>query len=64
MVVAALLVVPLIAIEESDLGQPWATVGVVLNWATWTAFLAEVVVMLAVVPRKTTCYEAILWKSS
>jgi voltage-gated potassium channel len=52
MIVAALLVIPLIAIEESDLGQPWGAVGTVLNWTTWGAFLAELVVMLAVVPSK------------
>jgi voltage-gated potassium channel len=48
--VAALLTIPLIVIEESDFGQPWDAVGVALNWGTWLVFLAEVVVMLAVVP--------------
>lgn len=49
-IVAALLVIPVIVIEESSFGEPWDTVGVVLNWATWIAFLAEAVVMLTVVP--------------
>jgi voltage-gated potassium channel len=50
MLVAALLVIPVILIEGSDVGEPWDTVAVVLNWITWTAFLAELLTMLAVVP--------------
>jgi voltage-gated potassium channel len=49
-VIAALLTVPLLVIQESDLGDPWTTIATVLNWATWTIFLVEAVVMLAVVP--------------
>lgn len=53
MVIAALLVIPLIAIEQSDLlGEPWQTVGDVLNWGTWLAFALELVVMLIVVPNR------------
>lgn len=48
--VAALLTIPLIVIEESDYGQPWDAIGVALNWGTWLVFLAEVVIMLRVVP--------------
>src|SRR5215217_9652307 len=33
--VAALLTIPLIVIEESDYGQPWDAIGVVLNWGAW-----------------------------
>src|SRR5215217_135038 len=43
-------ILPLIVIEESDYGQAWAAIGVALNWGTWLVFLAEVVVMLRVVP--------------
>jgi voltage-gated potassium channel len=50
MFVAAVLVIPLLIIEQSDLGEPGTTIGTVLNWGTWLAFLAELVVMLAVVP--------------
>ena len=50
MLVAALLVIPLLVLEESNLDEPWTTVAACLNWGTWLAFLAEVVVMLAVVP--------------
>jgi voltage-gated potassium channel len=52
MLIAALLVVPAIIIEESSPGKPWETVGVVLNYAIWIAFLIEAVVMLCVVPSK------------
>jgi voltage-gated potassium channel len=50
--VAALLVIPVIVIEESSFGDPWDTVGVVLNWTTWLVFLAEAVVMLSVVSNR------------
>ena len=54
MIVAALLTIPLVLIQESNLSQPWPTIGTVLNWVTWLVFAAEVVVMLWVVPRKRT----------
>ena len=41
MLMAALLVIPALAIEQSDLGEPWDTAAVVLNWATRLAFLVE-----------------------
>jgi len=53
-VTAALLTIPLLLIQESNLGQPWVTFGSVLNWITWLTFATEVVVMLCVVPRKRT----------
>jgi voltage-gated potassium channel len=31
-------------------GEPWEAIGVGLNWAIWLAFVAEVVIMLRVVP--------------
>ena len=51
MVIAALLVIPLLVIEESDLGEPWETVGVILNWGTWLAFAVEAAVMIWVTPK-------------
>jgi voltage-gated potassium channel len=51
-VVAAFLTIPILVIQESDFGQPWSTVGGILNWVTWGVFLAETVVMLSVVPRR------------
>ncbi|MBN1530688.1 MAG: two pore domain potassium channel family protein, partial [Thermoleophilaceae bacterium] len=50
MLIAALLVIPVIAIEESSPGGPWEDIGVVANWGIWLLFLTEVVTMLAVVP--------------
>ncbi len=50
MLIAALLVIPVIAVKQSDVGEPWRTVAGVLNWAIWIAFAVELVVMLAVVP--------------
>lgn len=49
-VVAALLTVPLVVIQESDLRAPWPHVAHVLNWITWIVFALEVVVMLTLVP--------------
>jgi len=50
--IAALLVIPVLVIEGSDLEQPWPLVAEVLNWSIWLAFAAEFVVMLAVTPRR------------
>jgi voltage-gated potassium channel len=50
MLAFALLVIPTIAIEQSDVGEPWDTIAVVLNWTIWLAFLAEMVTMLTIVP--------------
>jgi hypothetical protein len=41
MLVAWLLVIPAIAIEHSDVGEPWDTVAALIDWAAWLAFLAE-----------------------
>lgn len=49
-VIAALLVIPIIFVEQSAPGEPWATLAAIGNWLVWVLFLAEVVVMLAVVP--------------
>lgn len=51
-IVAASLTIPILVIQESDLGGAWQTIGGVLNWLTWAVFLAEVVVMLWVVDRR------------
>jgi hypothetical protein len=34
MLVAAVLVIPLLILEESDVGEPWDTVAVILNWGS------------------------------
>jgi voltage-gated potassium channel len=50
LLIAALLTIPAIVIEESN-GPAWLnTVGAVLNWGIWGAFLAELVIMLRASP--------------
>jgi hypothetical protein len=50
MLVAALLVIPMLIIQESSWDEPWPTIASILNWVAWLAFLVEVVVMLVVAP--------------
>lgn len=52
LLVAAVLTIPVTIVQLSPPGQPWRTLVDVLNWVIWLAFLAEVLVMLAVVPSK------------
>jgi voltage-gated potassium channel len=47
--IAALTVIPILIIEDSDAGGAWPAIGAVLNWCSWGVFLAEIVVMLSVV---------------
>ena len=49
--IAALLLIPVVVIESvANKGSGWRTAATVLNWTIWSAFLLEVLVMLAVVP--------------
>ncbi len=48
--IAAVLVIPVIVIEESNVAEPWDTAAYVANWLIWTVFLAELVAMLVIVP--------------
>lgn len=52
MLVASLLVIPTIAIENAGLGAGWTTVATILNWVIWIAFATEFVVLLAVAPHR------------
>jgi voltage-gated potassium channel len=52
MLVVALLVIPVLVIEESHVGPLAKTIADVLDWATWLAFVVEAAVMLAVVPSR------------
>ena len=58
MLVAAVLVIPVIAIEQTSPGEPWQTIAAVANWIIWAAFAVELVVMLAVVPSKAAWLRA------
>ncbi len=46
LLLAALLTIPAIAIEQSNPSDPWRSIAVALNWMIWIAFLAEAVLML------------------
>lgn len=54
MLVAAALVIPTVAITESNPGGRVEAVAQTLNWITWLAFVAELLVMLMVVPDRRT----------
>jgi voltage-gated potassium channel len=45
-IAAALLTIPILVIQESNLGEPWQMMGLFLSWMTWTVFALEVGVML------------------
>jgi voltage-gated potassium channel len=49
---AALAVIPVIVLQESNLGEPWKTVGAIGNWLVWVIFALELGIMLAVVPSR------------
>jgi voltage-gated potassium channel len=50
MLIAAALTLPTVALTESHVSGALHDIAVGLNWITWVAFFAELVVMLAVVP--------------
>lgn len=52
-VIAALLTIPILVIQESHAGEPWLAIGQILNWVTWGVFLIEVVAMLVVTEGRT-----------
>jgi voltage-gated potassium channel len=52
MLIAAALTIPAVAIGESHPGGRLEEVALALNWVVWLAFLAELIVMLAVVPER------------
>jgi voltage-gated potassium channel len=58
MLVAALLVVPVVAVEQSSLAEPWTTLASILNWMILLAFASEVVAMHSRLPGYVT------WRSS
>jgi voltage-gated potassium channel len=48
--IAALLVIPVFLLEDPSRGEPFNTIGNVLDWVSWLTFAAEVAIMLSVVP--------------
>jgi voltage-gated potassium channel len=50
LLIFALLTIPAILLDYADQQEPWHAIGIALNWTIWLAFVAEVVIMLRVVP--------------
>src|ERR671921_1577173 len=50
LIVAALLAIPTIIVQESDLGGFWEFLAAVLDWCVWAVFAANLVIMLSLVP--------------
>ena len=50
LIVAALLAIPTIVLQESDLGKPWEVLASVLDWGIWAVFAANLLIMLVLVP--------------
>ena len=49
MIVVALLVIPLLILEGSDLGGSWPSILAVADWLIWSAFMVEAAVLLSLV---------------
>jgi voltage-gated potassium channel len=52
LIVAALLAIPTIIVQEADLGRAWEILGAGMDWCIWAVFAANLIIMLAVVPNK------------
>jgi voltage-gated potassium channel len=52
LLVAALLTIPATALQLSHVPEPWRTIGDVLNWVIWLAFVVELIVMLSLVSHR------------
>ena len=52
LLVAAVATIPVTILQLLPTPPPWPTIAEALNWTIWLVFLAEVVVMLAVVRSK------------
>jgi voltage-gated potassium channel len=50
LIVAALLVIPTIVMQESNLGKGWEILASVLDWSIWAVFAANLIIMLVLVP--------------
>jgi voltage-gated potassium channel len=50
LIIAALLAIPTIIVQESNLGRSWEVFAAVLDWSIWAVFAANLAIMLAIVP--------------
>src|ERR687889_1203021 len=46
LIVAALLAIPTIIVQESELGGIWEVLATVLDWCIWAMFAANLLIML------------------
>lgn len=49
-IIAAVLVIPTIVLEQSNVDEPWDTLAAAMNWGIWLIFAAEFFTMLALTP--------------
>jgi voltage-gated potassium channel len=52
LIAAALLAIPVIVVQESNLDSFWESLAAVLDWGIWGVFAANLVVMLAITPNR------------
>ncbi len=52
LIIAALLAIPTIIVQESNFGGAWQALATVLDWCIWGVFAANLLIMLAVVPNR------------
>jgi voltage-gated potassium channel len=50
LIVAALLAIPTIVVQETDIGGFWEILAGVLDWCIWAMFAANLAIMLSIVP--------------
>ena len=50
LIVAALLAIPTIVVQETDIGGFWGILAAVLDWCIWAMFAANLAIMLSIVP--------------
>ena len=50
LIVAAMMAIPTIIVQESDLGGLWVILAAVLDWCIWAMFAANLAIMLSIVP--------------
>ncbi|HEY6714253.1 MAG TPA: potassium channel family protein [Rubrobacter sp.] len=50
LIAAALLAIPTIIVQESDLGGFWEIIAAVVDWCIWAMFAANLAIMLSIVP--------------
>jgi voltage-gated potassium channel len=57
-IVLALLVVPIVLIEESDLSHGWGLAAAIGNWLVWLGFAAELSFVMTIARRKRAALRA------